>query len=197
MIEHKKGNGIWIHGTIKGNPIPTRGCISVSNKNFLELTRSVELGETPVIIEEKILFLPKNILMQEQQLILGEIESWKRSWESSNIDNYLSFYSKKFLTEKWNFKSWGSHKRKINTVNKNRKIMIDDLSILKSKGIYHIRFVQSYTSSGINDVGYKHLFLINEDNGIKIISENWTPLKQISPSPAFQYAYKESIQNQM
>ncbi len=75
--------------------------------------------------------------------------------------------------------------------------MIDDLSILKSKGIYHVRFVQTYTSSGINDVGYKHLFLIKEDNRIKIISENWTPLKQISPSPAFQYAYKESIQNQM
>tara|TARA_B100000676_G_scaffold304803_1_gene357741 strand:+ start:780 stop:1571 length:792 start_codon:yes stop_codon:yes gene_type:complete len=197
VIERKKGNGIWIHGTIKGNPIPTRGCISVSNKNFLELTRSVELGETPVIIEEKVTFSPKTKITQEQQLILGKIESWKKSWESNSTENYLSFYSKQFLTEKWNFKSWASHKKRINTKNKNRKIMIDDLSVLKSKGIYHIRFVQTFTSSGINDVGYKHLFLIEEDGVLKIISENWTPLKQISPSPAFQYAYKESMKSQL
>ena len=57
--------------------------------------------------------------------------------------------------------------------------------------------MQTFTSSGINDVGYKHLFLIEEDGVLKIISENWTPLKQISPSPAFQYAYKESMKSQL
>jgi hypothetical protein len=66
-----------------------------------------------------------------------------------------------------------------------------------SKNIYHVRFVQTYTSSSINDVGYKHLFLVKEADGLKIISENWTPLNQLSPSPAFQYAYKESQQSSM
>tara|TARA_Y100001970_G_scaffold283567_1_gene399001 strand:+ start:2235 stop:3026 length:792 start_codon:yes stop_codon:yes gene_type:complete len=197
VIERKKGDGIWIHGTIKGNPIPTRGCISVSNKNFLELTRSVELGETPVIIEEKVFYTPSEEITQEQQLILGTIESWRRSWESNNTEDYLSFYSEQFLTEKWNSKSWAKHKRTVNSKNKRRRIIIDDLSVLKSKNIYHIRFIQTYTSTGINDVGYKHLFLINEKDQVKIISENWTPLKQLSPSPAFQYAYKESLQKQM
>ena len=93
VIERKKGDGIWIHGTIKGNPIPTRGCISVSNKNFLELTRSVELGETPVIIEEKVTISPKNKITQEQQLILGKIESWKKSWESNKRVSTRSFAS--------------------------------------------------------------------------------------------------------
>jgi len=197
VIERKEGDGIWIHGTTKGNPIPTRGCISVSNKNFLELTRSVELGVTPVIIEEKVTFSPAKEITQEQQLLLGTIESWRRSWESNDIENYLSFYSKNFLTEKWNLRSWSEHKRRVNSQNKRRRILIDDLSVLKSKNIYHIRFIQTYTSTGINDVGYKHLFLIKEDDGAKIVSENWTPLKQLSPSPAFQYAYKESLQNQM
>ena len=197
VIERKEGNGIWIHGTTKGNPIPTRGCISVSNKNFLELTRSVELGDTPVIIEEKVSFSPAEEIAQEQQLLLGTIESWRRSWEANDIDDYLSFYSKNFLTEKWNSITWAKHKKIVNAQNKRRRIIIDDLSILKSKNIYHIRFVQTYTSTSVNDVGYKHLFLIKEDDGAKIVSENWTPLKQLSPSPAFQYAYKESLQNQM
>jgi len=197
VIERKEGNGIWIHGTTKGNPIPTRGCISVSNKNFLELTRSVELGDTPVIIEEKVSFSPSEEIAQEQQLILGTIESWRRAWESNYTEDYLSFYSQNFLTEKWNSRSWSKHKRIVNSQNKRRRIIIDDLSVLKSKNIYHIRFVQTYTSTGINDVGYKHLFLIKENDGVKIVSENWTPLKQLSPSPAFQYAYKESLKNQM
>ena len=197
VVERKEGNGIWIHGTTKGNPIPTRGCISVSNRNFLELTRSVELGDTPVIIEEKVSFSPSEEIAHEQQLLLGTIESWRRSWEDNEIENYLAFYSNNFLTEKWNSKSWSKHKRKVNSRNKRRRILIDDLSVLKSKNIYHIRFVQTYTSTGINDVGFKHLFLINDDDGIKIVSENWTPLKQLSPSPAFQYAYKESQQSSM
>jgi hypothetical protein len=57
--------------------------------------------------------------------------------------------------------------------------------------------VQTYTSSTLNDVGFKHLFLVKEANGLKIVSENWTPLKQFSASPAFRYAYKESAQNSM
>tara|TARA_Y100001949_G_scaffold79297_1_gene67090 strand:- start:372 stop:1337 length:966 start_codon:yes stop_codon:yes gene_type:complete len=197
VIERKNGNGIWIHGTIEGNPIPTRGCISVSNKNFLELTRSVELGATPVIIEEKVTFSPREEISIEQQIILGTIESWRRAWEENDIENYLSFYSSNFLTEKWDFRSWQAHKQNVSTRNKLRRILVNDLSVLKSKNIYHVRFVQTYTSSSLNDVGFKHLFLVKEAEGLKIISENWTPLKQLTPSPAFQYAYKESIQNSM
>jgi murein L,D-transpeptidase YafK len=197
VIERKEGNRIWIHGTTKGNPIPTRGCISVSNKNFLELTRSVELGDTPVIIEEKVSFSPSEEIAREQQLLLGTIESWRRAWEANDIENYLSFYSENFITEKWNFNSWRKHKLNVNSQNSRRRILINDLSVLKSKNIYHIRFVQTYTSSALNDVGFKHLFLVIEEDGLKIISENWTPLKQLSPSPAFQYSYKESTQNSM
>jgi len=197
VIERKEGNGIWIHGTTKGDPIPTRGCISISNKNFLELTRAVELGDTPVIIEEKVAFSTNEELAREQQLLLGTIEAWRRAWESNDIGNYLSFYSVNFITEKWNFDSWRKHKLNVNTQNERRRILINDLSVLKSKNIYHIRFIQNYTSSVLNDVGFKHLFLVKEADGLKIVSENWTPLKQLSPSPAFQYAYKESVQNSM
>ena len=77
-------------------------------------------------------------ITQEQQLLLGTIESWKRYWESNDTDDYLSFYSKNFLTEKWNSKSWSEHKRIVNTQNKRRRILIDDLSILKRKNIYLI-----------------------------------------------------------
>ncbi len=197
VVEQKDGNGIWIHGTVKGNPIPTRGCISVSNNNFLELTQSVELGATPVIIEENVAFSTQEEIAREQQLLLGAIESWRRAWEENDLEEYLSYYSTDFLTEKWNYDNWQAHKKNVMIQNKRRRILVNDLSVLKSKNIYHVRFVQTYTSSALNDVGLKHLFLIKEADGLKIISENWTELQQFSPSPAFQYAYKESAQNSM
>ncbi len=197
VIEQKNGSGIWIHGTTNGDPIATRGCISLNNNNFLELTRSIELGSTPVVIEESIDYSPAIDLAREQQNLLGFIETWRIAWESNETEYYLSNYSSDFMTEKWNYRSWMRHKRNINQFNKQRRIHINDLSILKSKGVYHVRFVQNYTSSTINDVGLKDLFIVEEPNGLKIISENWTPLKQLSPSPAFQYAYKESTQNSM
>ena len=197
VVERKEGNGIWIHGTVKGNPIPTRGCISVSNKNFLELTHSVELGDTPVIIEENVSFSSSEEIGFEQQILLGTIESWRRAWEENDTENYLSYYSDNFLSEKWNASTWRKHKLNVNIQNERRRVLINDLSVLKSKNIYHIRFVQNYTSSILNDVGYKHLFLIKEADGLKIVSENWTPLIQYSPSPAFQYAYKESTKSSM
>ena len=155
------------------------------------------MGATPVIIEEKVTFSPREEISREQQIILGTIESWRRAWEENDIENYLSFYSSNFLTEKWDFRSWHAHKQNVSTRNKLRRILVNDLSVLKSKHIYHVRFVQTYTSSSLNDVGFKHLFLVKEAEGLKIISENWTQLKQLTPSPAFQYAYKESIQNSM
>ena len=197
VVERKDGNGIWIHGTTKGNPIPTRGCISISNNDFLELTHSVELGDTAVIIEEKVSFSSSEEIDLEQQILLGTIESWRRAWEENDTENYLSYYSDNFLSEKWNAITWREHKLNINTQNERRRVLINDLSVLKSKNIYHIRFVQNYTSSILNDVGYKHLFLIKEADGLKIVSENWTPLKQYSASPAFQYAYKESNKSSM
>jgi hypothetical protein len=72
-----------------------------------------------------------------------------------------------------------------------RKIHVSDLSILESKGVVHIRFVQDYSSSNIVDIGMKELFLKNEEGNYKIISERWSPLK--SPQPAtLNYAYQDS-----
>ena len=51
VLYGKNGDGIWIHGTSEGEPVATRGCISVSNPDFLKLSKYVTLASTPVIIE--------------------------------------------------------------------------------------------------------------------------------------------------
>ena len=190
VLYGKNGDGIWIHGTSEGKPVATRGCISVSNPDLLGLSKFVKLASTPVIIEEEVRFISFPERNQRQQALLAFVEQWRRSWESDDVELYLSFYSKNFRTAKSNYKSWSYRKRILNKKIEQRKIHVSDLSILESKDVVHVRFVQDYSSSNIIDIGMKELFLVNEGGNYKIISEHWSPLK--SPQPAtLNYAYQD------
>jgi len=191
VLYGKNGDGIWIHGTSEGEPVATRGCISVSNPDFLDLSQFVTLASTPVIIKEEVRFVNAQQRNQKQQALLAFVELWKRAWESDDVEHYLSFYSEKFRTGGSNYKSWAKRKRVLNKRIEQRKIHISDLSILESKNVVHVRFVQDYSSSNITDIGMKELFITQENGQYKIISENWSRLK--SPQPAtLQYAYQDS-----
>ena len=84
----------------------TRGCISVSNPDFLDLSQFVTLASTPVIIKEEVRFVNAQERNQKQQALLAFVELWKRAWESDDVEHYLSFYSEKFRTGGSNYKSW-------------------------------------------------------------------------------------------
>ena len=76
---------------------------------------------------------------------------------------------------------------------KRRKIEIDHLFMLRSKGIVQVQFRQKYQSSHTIDKGLKTLYLTkNEDSQYQIISEIWEPLK-FTPSISFQQAILSTI----
>ncbi len=189
ILYGKNGDGIWIHGTAEDQPIATRGCISIRNPDFLKLADYVKLAETPVIIEEEVRFISADERNHLQQSMLAYLEQWRRTWESYDVERYLSFYSQNFRTGKWDIKSWSGRKRILNKKVDGRKIHLSDLSIFQSKGVYHIRFAQDYISSNINDIGIKELFVAEEQNGQRIISEFWSRLKRPQPA-SLHYAFQ-------
>lgn len=194
VIEHKGGSGIWIHGTLKTDPIATRGCVSLNNLNLLKLVPYVELEKTAVIIEEKTKMLSAKELKQTQTKLKRFLKTWKNAWENNDNARYLSSYSKKFRTERFNYKGWERHKRRVNSLNSKRQIKIEDLSIFKTADVYYIQFTQHYQSSRTKDVGTKQLFVKEEKGGMRILSENWTQQKPQAPLPtAFRYAYKQAM----
>ena len=71
VLYGKNGDGIWIHGTSEGEPVATRGCISVSNPDFLDLSQFVTLASTPVIIKEEVRFVNAQERNQKQQALLA------------------------------------------------------------------------------------------------------------------------------
>lgn len=196
VVDGKNGDGIWIHGAENGKPVATRGCISLSNPDFLELTRYVELANTPVVIEEEIRYITADDRNRLQQSLLAFVESWRRSWESDDVAAYLDFYSRRFRTAKRDLQSWSRLKRELNQQIDKRKILLSDLSILQSKGVIYVRFLQDYASTNLSDVGVKELYVARENDTFRIISENWSRL--IRPQPAsLQYAYQPTEDSSM
>lgn len=176
VLYDKNGYGIWIHGTDKPFPDATRGCISTTNDDFLKVARHITLEETPVLIEESINYHTEKEVEQSRKRVLNFLAQWEQAWESDNTESYLDFYSKSFKTKKFNYRKWRWYKGVVNQKNKDREIVLKNISILKADGIYNIRFTQHYSSSKTKDIGQKTLYVVQEKEGLKIISEIWEPL---------------------
>ncbi|MBF0278550.1 MAG: L,D-transpeptidase family protein [SAR324 cluster bacterium] len=188
VLYNKNGSGIWLHGTDKGYPAATKGCISTTNTDFLEVAQHISLFETPLIIEESVAYVAQEKIKKVRSELLEFIKQWKTNWESGQTETYLSFYSKNFKTQKFNYRRWKQFKKLVNKKNKKRKIKISEISILKAKGIYNIQFTQHFTSTGTNDLGRKQLYVANEQGNFRIISETWQPIKSPRSSLSHQYA---------
>ncbi len=192
VFYQKTGYGIWLHGTDKAQPEATRGCIATTNEDLLELARFINLGKTPFIVEEKIDYLPEKKMIKIRKELVNFVEKWRSNWESKNTKKYLSLYSKRFKTQKFHYTQWRKHKRRVNRLDKKRKVAISDLSIFKVKGIYNVSFTQKYSSSRVNSTGRKHLYIVKEQGKLRIVSENFEKLRKHQRSSPLQYAYKEN-----
>ncbi|MGK5091395.1 L,D-transpeptidase family protein [Deltaproteobacteria bacterium TL4] len=191
----KKGYGIWLHGTDKAQPIPTRGCISTSNQDLLRISQYIEIGKTPIIVQEKIHYQSEAEVSEVAQNILTMIQTWRAAWESDDVEHYLSYYSKRFKTPKFRYRGWVAYKHQVNQLNNNRQIVLKYFSVLKSGDLYHVQFEQNFHSSRINDTGKKHLYVVKEEQGYKIISERWEKIMPLPSKPSLQIAYKNQSDN--
>ena len=153
------GSGIWIHGapssTYSRPPQSSDGCIVLSNDNIKGLAYIFNETGTPVIISDTGL---ENITGRDDLDIdtaridiLNKIQGWRTSWEEKNIDNYLSFYSKKAVYNTDSYLKWTTHKRNVFKRSLDLKVMIEDISIFEYPGIDEelvlVKFNQKYSSN--------------------------------------------------
>ena len=197
QLRNKNGGGIWIHGSAQWLPVATRGCVSVNNWDFARLAPQIDIRDTPVIISEAFRLVTDKKLVPVQQYLFGFLERWRTAWESNETEAYLGHYSEDFRNDRWDYEGWTTYKREVNRANQERSIQISNVSIFEHGGIYHIRFMQHYESTGTKDLGWKELYVRREGTQLRILSEVWRKLKknsqplQPSPSPSFLMAYKE------
>jgi len=175
-IEYLRGDGIWLHGTDKPlTPYSTNGCIVLDNRDVAELSQYIRLRQTPIIIDEKVLYTTLKELNEERDRFRGYLSEWKRSWETKQLDHYMSFYSKNFRSKGLDWKGWRNYKDRLNQQYKTIRITIDPPMILKHNSNVLAAFFQSYRSDRFFHEGAKKLYFSPEGGDWKITGEEWNP----------------------
>lgn len=99
-IQGRSGSGIWVHGTppeaFSRPPLSTDGCVVVSNDDLNFLTRTVEVGKTPILIGDQVEFVSKEQRDKDLQQAAGLVETWRRDVENRDDARLKALYSPKF-----------------------------------------------------------------------------------------------------
>lgn len=180
--EGKKDGWIWLHGHSKNkglsnDPENTKLGIAIGNDSLKEIHTLTKTNGTPIIIVNKIEYADKTIQETSLKEIQTFLDSWKRAWESLEIEKYLGHYSRNFLNSQR--MDWDTCKQIKKNVNKNKKfirISIEKpfllLSPQQGENIAVVRFNQKYVSDNFSDNSLKVLYLQKKGAEWKIIGED-------------------------
>lgn len=174
---NKNGSGIWIHGMPFNSDREnfTKGCVALNNPELENLEKNLDIKKTVLLISDKE-FKPAK--KDDIALILSSIFKWKDTWKYSNINEYLSFYSKDFKrADKTNFDLFKEQKTKVFAKNEEKTIKLANIDISPypnsyGKNMYKALMDEEYFSPTIKFYGKKELFLEIVDNQVKILSED-------------------------
>lgn len=114
----------------------------------------------------------------EIDVVRARIFEWRKAWQNRDIDAYMSFYSPSFHSESLDYLGWGLKKTEIFRTAENISVKISDLWVLIEGNRAMAGFVQHYEQTPYKDVGEKILILEKLNSTWKIISEEWTPIKE-------------------
>ena len=179
---HKTGFGIWIHGVDKETriltPFDTEGCVALTNKDVLDVSNYISTWETPVVIVDQMQPASVSYIQDEREKVLNMLETWRKSWESSDINTYTGFYSNNFYSLGKTKTQWQNFKKSLAKLRRNDiRVQISEPKILAFKNQLLVEFLQKYSAKGKEDFGRKFLYLHQEGSEFKIIAEKWYSIK--------------------
>lgn len=181
-IQSKSGYGIWLHATDDPSrllkPFDTEGCIAVSNEDVLEIERYITPEVTPLIITKEMSLDSEAAAEQARSEALRMLESWRQSWQSSNLATYIDYYSKDFREKHMNKEGWKAFKTHLAKLRSDIEVKISDPTVVAVDGQLVMSFLQEYVSNGHSDFGIKSLYLRWESDRYRIVSEQWRPLQK-------------------
>ncbi|MBT7698616.1 MAG: L,D-transpeptidase [Desulfobacterales bacterium] len=176
-IKGKNGNAIWLHGLGKPmKPRDTQGCVALKNQDLDKVKKYVDLNRTPIIIEEKLSYVPLNSMAETGEKISAFISAWNDTFVNGTYHQYLEYFDSDYFPEISWWTEWKNLKENINDLNID--IKIKRASIYKHKDVYVVLF-DHVIKSGEKEInaGTRKLFLSYDDEHLKIITEEF----QIKP----------------
>ena len=152
----------------------SNGCVALTNEDFMAITKSVQVGVTPVIIANGIEWTSADAARNLRKELAQVHDSWRRDWESLDTESYLKHYSTQFSSPTQNYKAWASYKRQVNAGKSWIKIKVDNVSIFFYPGAEElavVTFEQNYASSNLSGQTHRRQYWKKESGGWKIVYE--------------------------
>ena len=176
--QSKSGYGIWIHATDDASrlqkPFDTEGCVVVSNEDILDLQQYITPFEIPVVITKEMTSVKEDELAPTRKKALEMVDAWRKAWESSSFESYMSYYSKNFRSLGKNKNQWQSFKAKLGDERgSDIRVSISEPKIVAFEDQLLVVFLQDYQSKQHADFGRKFLYLQWEGDRYRIIAEKW------------------------
>lgn len=174
---NKDGSGIWIHGMPYDTDREkfTKGCIALDNSELEKLEKKLQIDKTVLLTSSNEF---KKATKEEIALIMSSIFKWKDSWKTSDINTYLSFYSKDFKrADKSGFGLFSEQKKSVFAKNEQKSIKLTNIDVSPypnsfGKNMFKILMDEEYLSPAVKYYGKKELFLEIHDGQIKILAED-------------------------
>ncbi|MCP5151661.1 MAG: L,D-transpeptidase [Ectothiorhodospiraceae bacterium] len=161
----RTGYGIWLHGvpadTYSRPPRASDGCMALPNEDMSALWTSLDADNTPVIIAERITWLPRAEVEARALALEAAIDGWRRSWESRADGEYARFYASDFTGAGLGRQQWLEHKRRVNAGKRFIRVALDDLSAFEypgEDGLVVVTFEQSYRSDNFSERARKRMY---------------------------------------
>jgi len=176
-IAGKTGNSIWLHGTDKPKkPKDTNGCVVLDDQDIDMLSKYIRFNRTPVIIAEKLNFVPVVSVKRTGESINEFISEWFDSIRNGTYQEYVKFYDYNFVPDISWWSEWNAERKKYYSEKKSFSVIPKWISVVGYKGIYAVLFEQAAkTGDKESFAGIRKLFLSNRDGEFKIIGEEYLP----------------------
>ena len=176
--EGRDGNGIWLHGTPSDTysrpPRASDGCVVLTNRDLETIGKNMQVGLTPVIIANGIVWVKPDALDSVRKELLTSIEHWRRNWESLDTEAFIKHYAPGFSSGTQDLAAWSQQKRQVNAAKSWIKLKLDRVSIFLYPGrdnLAVVTFDQDYSSSNLSNQMKKRQYWINENGSWRILHE--------------------------
>lgn len=111
-----------------------------------------------------------------EERLLAFLQGWVKAWESRDVNEYMSYYSRRFRAYGMNYRQWRAYKRSLARKYRAIDVEINAIRMMIKGSRAQITFRQKYYSDQFHDDGIKTMSLRYESGGWKIKREDWEPL---------------------
>lgn len=167
----KTGYGIWLHGvprqTYVRAPRSSEGCVTMANDDLLWLKPYVFNTRAPVVLTDKLQWVPQARAKEQRDTLLSRIEAWRAAWDAKDTDTYLAYYSDDFTTGGVDRARFAEHKRRVNAGKKYVKVKVQDVSLFRYPGepMVLAEFTLDYDSDNYKFVAKKEQYWRQDAKG--------------------------------